>query len=287
LMAAMLREAAEPINEPEIARSLPGLRTRVTLVRDLTDRVPGLRPLHARHLARHGYVEAEQFLADLAGWVTDAFVESHREDGTDRCWTTVIDRLERACVEDPTGGVAGLVRDAFVANLPSPGEPGYEVNFMLFGTLARDRERYVAQMVARPELLVGDDQTAFVAGLVDEVPALYARYREHVSAYGMLLPDLFLADVVHWLVRDYRRTRWPWVRRRDWAKVLSLVEVAYVREYDGRVGQLIDVSFLENLPADGEPGHELVHELGPRLRRDLDRNRDVLRTRDGPWLGGR
>lgn len=285
LMAALLREAAEPVNEPEIARPSPGLRTRVTLVRDLTDRVPGLRTLYERHVARHGFVEAEEYLAELAVWVAEAFVESHRENGVDRCWTTVIDLLERACVEDPSGGVAGLVHEAFVANLPAPGEPGYEVNFMLFGTLARDRERYVARMVARPELLVGDDQAAFVGSIVDEVPALYARYQDHVSAYGLVLPDLFLADLVHWLVRDYRRTRWPWTRRRDWAKVLDVVEDAYVKEYDGKVGQLIDVSLLENLPGDGEPGHELVHELGPRLRRDLDRKRDVLRTRDGPWLG--
>ncbi|HEX6445419.1 MAG TPA: hypothetical protein VF053_10050 [Streptosporangiales bacterium] len=287
LMAALLREAAEPLNEPEIARAPPSLRTQWGLVRGLADRVGELRPLYEKHVAQRGYVAPEEFLAELASWVAEAFVDAHREDGTGHDWITVIDLLEQACVEDPSGGLAELVRQAFVANLPPPGEPGYEVNFMLFGTLARDRERYVARMVARPELLVGEDQAAFVAGLVDQVPALGARYQDHVAAYGMLLPDLFLLDVVHWLVRDHRRARWPWSRRRDWARVLRLVEDAYVREYDGRVGQLIAVSFLENLPADGEPGHGLVDELGPWLRRDLDRARDVLRTRDGPWLGGR
>lgn len=285
LMAALLREAVEPVNEPEIARAQPGMRTQLDLVHDLTDRIADLRPLYERHVDRHGHVDPEAFLAELAAWVAEAFVDAHREDGTNRGWTTVIDRLERACVEDPSGGLPGLVQQAFVANLPAPGGPGYEVNFMLFGTLAGNRERFVARLVARPGALIGEDQAAFVTRLVDEVPALRPRYQDHVSDYGTLLPDLFLADVVHWLVRDHRRTRRPWSRRRDWARLLRVVENEYVRQYDGKVGQLIEVSFLENLPADGEPGHDLVHELGPQLRRDLDRSRDVMRTRDGPWLG--
>lgn len=285
LMAALLRDAAEPRNEPEIAQTPPDKFTLLDLVHDLTGHVPALRPLHERHVQRHGHVDPEAFLAELASWVADAFVDAHREDGADRGWTTVVDRLERACAEDPSGGLAGLVHDTFVANLPPPGGRGYEVHFMLFGTLARDRERFVAQLVARPEALVGQDQREFVARLVDEVPALRSMYRDHISGYGTLLPDLFLADVVHWLVRDYRRTRRPWSRRRQWATLLRIVEEEYVEQYDGKVGQLIDVSFLENLPADGEPGHELVHELGARLRRDLERSREVMRTRDGPWLG--
>lgn len=284
LMAALLREAADPPDEPDVAREPPGIRTQLDLVHQLTDHVPELRPFYEQHVERTGCVDPERFLADLAAWVADAFVDAHREEGSDRGWTRVIDRLEQACVEDPSGGLAGFVHDTFVANLPPPGDRGYEVNFMLFGTLARDRERFVARMVSRPDVLVGADQEAFVTRLVDEVPALRGSYQDHLTAYGTLLPDLFLADVVHWLVRDYRRTRRPWSRRHDWVRLLRVIEDEYVEQYDGKVGQLIDVSFLENLPREGEPGHELVHELGPRLRRDLDRNRATMRTRDGPWL---
>lgn len=284
LMAALLREAAEPTDEPEIAGRPPEMHTQLDLVRNLTERIPALRPLYERHVEEHGEVHPERFLADLAAWVTEAFVDAHREGGTDRGWVAAIDLLEQACVEDPSGGLCGLVHQGFVANLPEPGQPGYEVNLMLFGSLARDRERFVARMVSRPDALVGEDQEAFVARIVDEVPPLRSMYQAHVAGYGTLLPDLFLADVVHWLVRDYRRKRRPWSRTRDRATLLRIVEEEYVRQYDGKVGQLIDVSFLENLPAEGEPGHELARELGPRLRRDLDRARGAMRTRDGPWL---
>jgi hypothetical protein len=111
---------------------------------------------------------------------------------------------------------------------------------------------------------------AFVSRLVTAVPALEPLARENAFGdHGDVLVHPFLGDVVAREVENLRQGRIDEVRA-----VLDVLDAEFAEDAE----EPIAVSFVENLPYPDEPGAEIVHLLGPRLRTELDRQRSPRRT---------
>ncbi|GAA2860002.1 hypothetical protein Acy02nite_56130 [Actinoplanes cyaneus] len=91
-------------------------------------------------------------------------------------------------------------------------------------------------------------------------------YVNNVEAYGEFAPGLFFWEVVQVTVRSYLGDR----DEPDWRSTLDFME-AVARSGGQEERKAVAFHFLWNLPNRGEPGHELVGELGPELTRVLDR----------------
>ena len=98
--------------------------------------------------------------------------------------------------------------------------------------------------------------------LCADVPALQPLWTAHLNEnHGEFLPHVFLADVARFAVASLQGTA-------DQAaiaqSILTFLERAFAAG-DPDVQELIAVSFIENLPRDEQPGHEIRRLLGPHL----------------------
>lgn len=92
-------------------------------------------------------------------------------------------------------------------------------------------------------------------------PQLEQVYDDHVENEGVLLPHLFLWDVVAELVETFSRHDSDGL---DWQGVLAF----FGDEFDSgdkEIVTLISTSFLPQLPHPHQAGHELIRYLGPSL----------------------
>lgn len=109
---------------------------------------------------------------------------------------------------------------------------------------------------------VASSAVRLVERLVARVPELRPSYDEHVADYDFVLPHVFFGDVTRWTVADYEadETR----AEGGWRDVLAFLEDEYEgSSYDAQA--VIEQSFVENLPYDGEPGYGIEQHLGPKL----------------------
>ena len=88
----------------------------------------------------------------------------------------------------------------------------------------------------------------------------------NVDAHGQFAPSMFFWEVVQVTVRSYLGDR----DEPDWRSTLDFME-AVVRSGGLDERTAVAYHFLWNLPNRGEPGHDLVGELGPELTRVLTR----------------
>jgi hypothetical protein len=108
---------------------------------------------------------------------------------------------------------------------------------------------------------------AFVRQLAEISPALDAMLEEHLKDnFGEILPHVFLGDVTRHAVAisesaEFGRSLGA---RRELKSLLDSMEHAYAIG-NAEVLELIAASFLENLPANGEPGTALRLMIGPKL----------------------
>lgn len=108
--------------------------------------------------------------------------------------------------------------------------------------------------------VVQPDAVAFIGALVWRFPQLLDAFGQHLlDNDGEVRPHVFMAEVERWAERLVSERR-------------ELV-VSLLRQLDEGVAadrpavvNLIDVSFVENLPYDGEPGTEVRDLLPTRLR---------------------
>ena len=102
---------------------------------------------------------------------------------------------------------------------------------------------------------------AFIDRLIGAVPQLQPLREKHVEGnFGELLPHVLMGEITAEAVELYVRGDQGTVRR-----LLDFLETEAEAGHEGDVDELIAVSFVENLPYDGEPGHAITGELGPRL----------------------
>jgi hypothetical protein len=123
---------------------------------------------------------------------------------------------------------------------------------------------------ARREWRADPAASAFVERLVAAVPALSRLAVENRSGdRGDVLVHGFLSDVA-FREADNFRSQDP-AALEEVRAVLAALEAEF--GVDRGVDEAIAVSFVENLPYPGDPGADLVQELGPKLRTELESQR--------------
>lgn len=100
---------------------------------------------------------------------------------------------------------------------------------------------------------------------------------EHLDYYGELLPHVLFGDLTRWIISLYRRSRESGNPSNDAAavlrRILAFLEETYLSDTtEPAVCDLIGASFIENLHQAGEDYHDLREQLGPSLRRQLERS---------------
>jgi hypothetical protein len=113
----------------------------------------------------------------------------------------------------------------------------------------------------------------FIDHLVASVPDLEDLLREHLSDnFGEVLPHVFFGEIARFAVSEASQFDDGLAGEH---RISSSLE-ALLRELDdgvatgGDITELICVSFLENLPRQGQPGDHIRDVLGPNLRAELD-----------------
>ncbi|MFF1507466.1 hypothetical protein [Streptomyces sp. NPDC058326] len=98
-----------------------------------------------------------------------------------------------------------------------------------------------------------------VGDLVSRIPEFRGVYENHVFRQGGVLPHVFFWDVVQDTVRSFLGEA---PDAADWRSTLAFLEEQSCRGVLG-VDEVIVTSFLGDLPSPQEPGHAIVHQLGP------------------------
>jgi hypothetical protein len=160
-----------------------------------------------------------------------------------------------------------LIGGFFADFLPEPGRPEEEVLELLGPKL---RELRVQKLRAEDES-APESTIRFLERMAQAVPLLRDRLEEHFLNYRRPLAHAFMGQVVFEVFERFASGE---------TDVLPLVEFPE-REFgvDEDVDNVIAVSFVEMLPAAGEPGAEIVDAFGPRLRGELERQREWSENR--------
>ncbi|WP_328942796.1 hypothetical protein OG259_15455 [Streptomyces sp. NBC_00250] len=98
-----------------------------------------------------------------------------------------------------------------------------------------------------------------VSDLVTRIPEFRDVYENHVFHQGGVQPHVFFWDVVQDTVRSFLGEA-PCAA--DWRRTLAFLEEQSCRGVLG-IDEVIVTSFLGDLPSPQEPGHAIVHQLGP------------------------
>ncbi|MFH8577715.1 hypothetical protein OHB11_14185 [Streptomyces zaomyceticus] len=98
-----------------------------------------------------------------------------------------------------------------------------------------------------------------VSDLVTRVPAFRGVYENHVFHQGGVQPHVFFWAVVQDTVRSFLGED---PAAADWRHTLAFLEEQICRGVLG-IDEVIVTSFLGDLPSPQEPGHAIVHQLGP------------------------
>ena len=112
---------------------------------------------------------------------------------------------------------------------------------------------------------------AFVRQLAGISPVLDAMLEEHLKDnFGEILPHVFLGDITRHAVAmcENAESGRSLGAQRELKSLLDSMEHAYATG-NTEVQELIAASFLENLPANGEPGSALRLMIGPKLSGQL------------------
>ncbi|MFH9722525.1 hypothetical protein ACH4M4_06125 [Streptomyces sp. NPDC017254] len=98
-----------------------------------------------------------------------------------------------------------------------------------------------------------------VSDLVTRIPEFRNVYENHVFHQGDVQPHVFFWDVVQDTVRSFLGEA---PAAADWRRTLAFLEEQSCRGVLG-IDEVIVTSFLGDLPSPQEPGHAIVHQLGP------------------------
>ncbi|MBD0711399.1 MULTISPECIES: hypothetical protein [unclassified Streptomyces] len=100
-----------------------------------------------------------------------------------------------------------------------------------------------------------------VNDLVTRIPEFRNVYEDHVFCQGGVQPHVFFWEVVQDTVRSFLGEERG---SADWRRTLAFLEEQCARGVLD-VDEVIVTSFLGDLPSPQEPGHAIVHQLGPVL----------------------
>lgn len=246
-----------------------GQDEQVRLVRDAVKNVPELQRVFDDHMRQSRTLRPGELLADIARWTVADFAKQTSWDHEATAWRDVLGFLEQRCEQGPPGTYE-FVKKWFLDMLPDVDGEHYEIRFMLHGALAEDRTALVERLMNY--LSTHDDpfERALIERITGAVPELAPIAAEHVNENGVINSHVFFGDMTRWVVQGFVGSG------HQWRTVLEILEDEFERNYEKKSGELISVSFLENLPSPPEEHGEIAYELGPRLREALERMRGPL-----------
>jgi hypothetical protein len=115
---------------------------------------------------------------------------------------------------------------------------------------------------------MGRHSDKFVQELVERFPALHSLLREHLEDQcGELLPHVFMGDVTRYFVDAYDAGM---PRRQEVQAMLDYLDERLAHA-DDDTQELVAVSFVENLPQEGETATGLRRLMGHALRAHAER----------------
>jgi hypothetical protein len=209
-----------------------------------------------------GYVRrptSSRFLLTLTSNVLDRYLNGGPAE-TEQ-FRGLLSYLEAQLGRDPE--VDELIESRVVELLPEPGGPDARVLELLGPKMRAARLRlYREAREAVPESTV-----RFLDRMVEAVPPLRERLREHLAKYQWALPHTFMDDVTAEAIRLHKAGQSDAIR-----PLLEFLEAEF--GVDEFVDNLIALSFVEALPKPGEPGADMENLLGPKLRGELERQRN-------------
>ncbi|MGH3490301.1 MAG: DUF7674 family protein [Actinopolymorphaceae bacterium] len=232
-----------------MAQQVEALLTR------LTEAAPGLAPMLSEHRQQFGHQAPKAFLR-TAAFVTAAGYQSRDPDSAGQ-FQELLDLLESEVGRNDE--TDELIAGSFLANLPIGDDPRGSVEALLGPKLRGLLDR-------RPSTSATHRT---VQRLVAAEPALADDLNEHLETYGELLPHVFMGELIDRLVEWTGTGQEPAVARVS--KVLAALEDEYGKDFE--VDELIAASFLEDLPERGESGSGILDLLGPKLGKELTRQR--------------
>jgi hypothetical protein len=247
-------------------------REQIRLVRELVDEVPELRAVFDDHTRDGRELRPDEFLVEVALWTTADFARQTGWDQQATAWRDVLAFLEERCDQGPAGTRA-FVKEWFLDHLPEVGMDHFEIRFMLHGALTEDRQALVDRLTTHLSTHDKPSEKALIDRLTEAVPEVAPVMREHVNVHGVVNSHMFFGDLTRWVVQDFAESG------NKWRTVLEILEDEFERNYEKKSGELISVSFLENLPSPPEAHGEIAYELGPRMRTALERMRGPLPPR--------
>jgi hypothetical protein len=235
---------------------MPSHQHREALLARLAEAVPRFPDMLAEHREQYGQQAPQAFLRTLA-FVSAAGYQSGAPEAAGE-FQNVLDILEAEVGKDDE--VDELIAGAFLANAPLDGDPRGSLQPLLGPQLRGLLDKVPAH----------DSTHGFVHRLVAGEPALVEDLNEHLDTYEELLPHLFMGELIDRLV-DWLRSS----QDADLARVRTILRVLddeYGKDFE--IDELIAASFVEDLPDADDPGSGILELLGPKLKKELNRQRD-------------
>jgi hypothetical protein len=124
-----------------------------------------------------------------------------------------------------------------------------------------------------PGVPVTDSTHEFISRLVDSHPWLRPALDQHLEVYGELVPHVLTGDLARIAVALHLMARERKDAREELRKLLMSFSWAFIHD-DWAVGNMIGVSFLENLPLPNEKGADIIDVLPTVLAHALRDLRD-------------
>jgi hypothetical protein len=107
-----------------------------------------------------------------------------------------------------------------------------------------------------------NSHTDFFGQLIQNIPEINDTYTEHILDYGELLPHVLMGDVTRWIIRNYKQRAAQ--DSHAFARAINFLSDQYATG-DPETRNLLEVSFVENLPAPGCAGSDISDHLGATL----------------------
>jgi len=108
------------------------------------------------------------------------------------------------------------------------------------------------------------NQLNFLNLLLQRLPELERLHEEHIKDNDVLLPFVFLSEIVRYLEANYEND----LDAKFLEELISLLNASF-EEADDELKELISVSFLENLSKDNDIYQILKNNFSNALKKEL------------------
>ncbi|HMS22821.1 MAG TPA: hypothetical protein PKA38_03605 [Candidatus Levybacteria bacterium] len=106
------------------------------------------------------------------------------------------------------------------------------------------------------------------ATLIEEIPEFTPIYKDHLSDYDEILPQVLFGDFTRFIIETFNKSKNDEERDELLSRCLNFIESLF-ESRDPKLEELAQVSFLENLNNEKEY-NAITKRLGPISRQQLE-----------------